>query len=86
MLLGKEQNMTGHRPAHVRAVAQAHLNAYVHDDIDTLMRTVSPRGGIWAGLAPPVGAVLLRDYQEIKASYMGLLWRGACAAAAQSTR
>jgi hypothetical protein len=73
LLLGKEQNVIGHRPEHVRVVAEAHLAAYGADDIDVLMRTVSPRGGVWAGLAPPHGAALMRTVEEIRATYVNLL-------------
>lgn len=73
MLLGKEQNLIGHRPERVREVAEAHLNAYGPGDIDILMKSVSPRGGVWGGLAPPDGAVLMRTVEEVRSSYTKLL-------------
>jgi hypothetical protein len=73
MLLGKEDGVVGHSPAHVRAVAEAHVAAYRPGDIETLMASVSPNGGIWAGLAPPAGVAMMRTADEIRRVYVGLL-------------
>jgi hypothetical protein len=73
MLLGKEDGVVGHSPAHVRAVAEAHIAAYRPCDIETLMASVSPKGGIWAGLAPPAGVAMMRTADEIRKVYVGLL-------------
>ncbi|MDB5424733.1 MAG: SnoaL-like protein [Phenylobacterium sp.] len=73
MLLGAEHKVIGHAPQRVREVAEAHMKAYGPGDIEVLMATVSPRGGIWAGLAPPDGAVLMRTPAEIRPTYEKLL-------------
>jgi hypothetical protein len=73
VLLGKEDKVVGHPPELVREIAEAHLKAYGPGDIDHLMRSVSPRGGIWAGIAPPDGAVLLRTADEVRDLYGKLL-------------
>ena len=73
MLLGEEHKVIGHRPERVREVAETHMKAYGPGDIDHLMATVSPRGGIWAGLAPPDGAVLMRTPAQIRPTYEKLL-------------
>lgn len=73
MLLGKEHNVIGHSPEYVAKVSKVHLKAYIQGDIDILMKSVSPRGGIWAGMAPPHGATLLRSNEEIRATYTDLL-------------
>lgn len=73
MLLSKEDGVVGHPPELVHEIAETHLKAYGPGDIDHLMRSVSPRGGIWAGLAPPDGAVLLRTADEVRGAYGKLL-------------
>src|ERR1700742_1952081 len=73
MLMGREQKLIGHAPAHERDVAETHLKAYVLDDLDARMARVSPQGGIWAGLAPPHGAVLMRTPEEVRTTYGPLL-------------
>lgn len=69
MLLGKEDNIAGHASSRIWEVAETHINAYRHDDIDRLMGTVSPRGGIWAGLLPGQGPVILRTTAQIREAY-----------------
>ena len=73
MLLGPKDGVSGHRASEVRRVANAHLDAYPPGDLDVLMASVSPKGGVWAGLAPPDGAVVLRDVGEIEALYGKML-------------
>jgi len=72
MLLGKADGVVGHAPSRLWRVAQAHIVAYQYD-MDTLMATVSPNGGIWAGVLPVQGAVILRTPDEIRESYTNAL-------------
>lgn len=69
MLLGKDDKVIGHSPAELWHTAVTHMNAYQHDDIDLLMTTVSSRGGIWSGLLPSQGAVIMRTAAEIRDNY-----------------
>lgn len=69
MLLEKKDNIAGHSAAYILQVTKAHIDAYQHDDMDRLMATVSPHGGIWAGLLPPEGAVIMRTFEEIREGY-----------------
>jgi hypothetical protein len=81
MLFGKEENIAGHAPARIWAVAEEHINAYQYDDIDRLMGTVSPSGGIWAGLLPSQGPVILRTVDQIRQAYshaLGAVRIGPC--------
>jgi hypothetical protein len=73
MLLGKSDSVIGHPPEYMAKVSKAHLEAYMPGDIETLMKSVSPNGGIWAGMAPPHGATLLRSNDEIRSTYTDLL-------------
>jgi hypothetical protein len=69
MLLGKEDHIVGHSPARIWDVAETHCNAYQYDDLDRLMGTVSPRGGIWSGLMPSQGALLMSTAAEVRDAY-----------------
>jgi hypothetical protein len=69
MLLGKEDNIAGHASSRIWEVAETHINAYQYDDLDRLMSTVSPRGGIWAGLLPSQGPVIMRTTEQIREAY-----------------
>lgn len=73
MLMGKAQNVVGHSPELVRKFALDHNSAYQHCDIDVLMASTSPRGGIWAGLLPPDNFVIHRDPEDVRASYVELI-------------
>jgi hypothetical protein len=73
MLMGKDENLIGHDPALVRHFAVAHNAAYQYCDIDILMASTSPRGGIWAGLLPPDLFVVNETPDEVRASYVELI-------------
>jgi hypothetical protein len=73
MLRGGNDHISGHRPVEVRRIAQVHGDGYLPGDMDVLMASVSPNGGVWAGLAPPDGAVTMRTADEIRSTYTRLL-------------
>jgi len=73
MLMGRNEKLIGHDPAITRGFALAHNAAYQHCDIDRLMATCSPRGGIWAGLLPPDQFVVNETHEAVRASYVELI-------------
>ncbi len=73
MLMGSAQNVIGHDPELVRHFAVAHNGAYQHCDIDLLMASTSPRGGIWAGLLPPDNFVVNETPEDVARDYVELI-------------
>jgi hypothetical protein len=73
MLLGKSDNILGHSREMMRRNTERHLAAYQPCDIEILMNSTSPRGGIWAGFIPPDIAVIAQEPAEIRQTYLGLI-------------